>query len=64
VLNVLQDTILMRRFQLALYGGGAIAALIMGIVSVTDSRLPWLIVALMSAGSFVDLLREKPRHPT
>jgi hypothetical protein len=31
----------------------------MGIVSVTDGRLPWLIVALFSAGSFVDTLREK-----
>jgi hypothetical protein len=53
-----------RRVQLALYGCGAIAALVMGIVSATDSRLPWFIVALFSAGSFVDLVREKAERPT
>jgi hypothetical protein len=64
VLNVLHDAILVRRFQLALYGGGAIGALLLGIVSVTDSRLPWFIVALFSAGSFVDVVREKPERPS
>jgi len=54
---------LMRRIQLALCGGGSIAAFIMGIVSVTDARFPWLIVALILAGSFVDMLREKARPP-
>jgi hypothetical protein len=35
----------------------------MGIVSVTDARFPWLIVALILTGSFVDMLREKARRP-
>jgi hypothetical protein len=58
VLNVLNNTTLMRRLQLALYGFGALAALVMAVVSVPDARLPWFIVALFSAGSLIDGLRE------
>jgi hypothetical protein len=49
----------MRRLQVAFYGCGALAALIMGVVSVSDARLPWFIVALFCGGSVVDTLREK-----
>jgi hypothetical protein len=59
VLHLLENPILIRRMQLGLYGCSSIASLIMGIVSVTDARFPWLIIALFMGGSFVDTLREK-----
>ncbi len=59
MLNVFQNTTLLRRFRLTLFGCGAVAALIETIVRVSDARFPWFIVLLFTAGSFVDTLREK-----
>ncbi len=59
MLNILNDPAMGRRLQLTLYVCGALAGLVMGIVGSSEARLPWFIVALFSAGSFVDLLRDK-----
>jgi hypothetical protein len=58
VLNVLKNTVLMRRLQLGIYGGGAVAALLMAIFGPADARLPWFIIAMFSGGALFDLVRE------
>ncbi len=46
----------LRRILLALYGFGAVGALWMASTSISDARLPWFIVAMFSAGCFIDVL--------
>ncbi len=58
-MKALQNTRLLRGLQLALYGFGALAAVIMAVVGVPDARLPWFIVASFSAGCFIDTLRSE-----
>ena len=59
MLNVLQNTSLMRRLQLALYGFGTLAAVTMTVASGSDARLPWFIVVLYSVGCFADTARNE-----
>ncbi|HEY0383857.1 MAG TPA: hypothetical protein VGC72_16820 [Candidatus Elarobacter sp.] len=49
-----------RSISFALYGAGVVAAVLMAAFSAADARLPWMIVALFSAGSFFETMRNRP----
>ena len=50
---------LMRRLQLGMFGGGAVAAVLMAIFGPPDARFPWCIIALFLGGSVFDMVRDK-----
>ena len=64
LLNVLlQNEILMRRLRFGIFGGGAVAAVLMAVFGPVDARLPWYIIALFLGGSVFDMVRDKKAVP-